>query len=166
VLSPAGASSHLVRRQVGPAPAWMAVAIAGAITYFSLHTKTVEGKPAQWPFILSLAMFLPAIYLALRIQFGRVKLTVEDLVLSVTETLGLRLRPLRIERARINGLWVRVEMGDDGPSGFYSLMLDQDAAKSVRLVGAVSKLRQLLFLCEDIAGQLGVPSDTRAIDLV
>ena len=164
VLSSEGASSYLVRRGVGISPTWIAVTLLFAMTCHLTEAKTDGGEVTAWPFTVSLVPFLLATYLALRHQFGRVRITVEDLALSVRETFGFRLTPLRIDRGCINGLWVRVEMGENGPSGYYSLMLDQDATRSRRLIGTVTKLTPLVFLCETIARDLGVPTDTRALE--
>jgi hypothetical protein len=109
-------------------------------------------------------MLFVALYVALRMQLGRVKLAVDEAGLSVTETFAPGFGRVRVDRNRINGLWVRVGWDKNGPTGYYDLMIDQDGTKSVRLIGTVAKLQPLIFLCEDLAVQLGVPSDTRTND--
>jgi hypothetical protein len=114
---------------------------------------------------VSTSVLVPwAAFAVTRRQFGRVVVEVNDGTLTVTHSIRLRPTGIQLERSVIGGFWVAWE-NSDGRTGLYSLMVDRDASKSVRLSANVSNLVSLVFLSESLARRLEVPSYTRGSEL-
>jgi hypothetical protein len=153
--------TYVVRHRVRPSiRAILNIGLFFALAWILWRTM----KPTYWPSVLSLVMVLMwCRYFALY-QFGRVIVTADGAGLTLTETLRLRRSPGRLERDKIDGLWVRCERDGDGFTGYYDLMVDQNGTRSLVLIGHVARLRPLVSLAEGVAACLHVPSDTRGSD--
>jgi hypothetical protein len=156
--------SYQIARHPGPR-AWLAVAlffVPGALVLNHLFT-TGEGH-SDWGLIV-LALALVGLGVGLLLRLGKVSIEVNEAELIVIDGPLGRVRPMRLQRESIEGLWVQCWVDDDGPTGLYALMVDQGATRSRTLFSLTIGARPIVAIAEDLAARLSVPSDTRGSDL-
>jgi hypothetical protein len=96
-----------------------------------------------------------------RDAYGKVVVDISDRQLVISETLPPS-PPMKIDLSLIDCFWIRCELGEDGPTGPFTLMCDQRASYSRALIRGVAELAPLVFLAESLGRKVGVGAETRA----